>query len=298
MSGLVSILVSTIEIAVRHGLANMHWYNGALITDSLTTGSSVEKLLDDPGLRFGASVFTTLRVYANCLEDPRSQWQAHCDRLIHSIKAFQWRSPNWPAIYKGAEQLKKHYPILRITLFPDGKEWITGRSLPPQLSRQQQLGITCWIAPPTYTRSLPAHKTGNYLACQLARQQAQAHGAQEAILTSLDGHALETTTGNLWGWAAGQWWTPVSTQAGYECLPGLMRERMWQLLTRQGTTVNTQKWTPARLRSFEAIAYSNCVVELLPIHTVLQGTQQISFDPHHHKLRSLLQQIQQTANDR
>ncbi|MEL7144647.1 MAG: aminotransferase class IV, partial [Cyanobacteria bacterium J06573_11] len=96
----------------------------------------------------------------------------------------------------------------------------------------------------------------------------------------------------------GQWWTPVSTHAGYECLPGLMRERLRRRLAQQGTTVNTQKWTPARLRSFEAIAYSNCVVELLPIHTVLQGTQQISFDPRHHKLRSLLQQIQQTANDR
>ena len=45
------------------------------------------------------------------------------------------------------------------------------------------------------------HKTGNYLACWLAKNAgAKKVGAQEAILTSDQGEWLETSTGNLWGW--------------------------------------------------------------------------------------------------
>ena len=220
---------------------------------------------------------------------------AHCDRLTRSVQAFHWRAPDWSAIRSGCQHLKGHYPVLRITLFPDGTEWITGRGLPPQLAQQQQQGVICWQAPPTYARSLPTHKTGNYLACTLARQQAQAHGACEAILTNPQGHCLETATGNLWGWAKGQWWTPVSSEPGSECLPGIMRAQLQQLLLNGGEQVNTQPWDLSQLQTFEAIAYSNCVVELLPIRTVLIDTYSIGFDPHHPKIKSL-QQLTQMAD--
>ena len=270
----------------------MQWFNGTLFAaDCPAIGN---RAFDDKALKFGASVFTTMRVYEQRLDHPRSQFSAHCDRLTHSLRTFDWHSPNWPSVHKGCQQLLPHYPVIRITIFSDGTEWITGRTLPPKLAVWQQEGIACWLAPSTYARSLPTHKTGNYLACWLARQQAQKYGADEAILTNCQGDWLETATGNLWGWADGQWWTPL----GNRCLPGLMREKLCQLLQKKGQVVNGDAWTPAVVKRFEAIAYSNCVVELLPIHTVLQGTQQISFDPHHHKLRSLLQQIQQTANDR
>ena len=191
----------------------MYWYDGRLCSEVSSDDVLASSPFNDAGLRFGASVFTTMRVYEQRLDGPRSQFSAHCDRLSHSIRAFGWQPPNWPSIHKGCQSLLQHYPVIRITLFPDGSEWITGRALPPELSTQQKEGISCWIAPATYARSLPTHKTGNYLACWLARQQAQKHGTQEAILTNARGDWLETATGNLWGWGQGQWWTPAVTDA-------------------------------------------------------------------------------------
>ncbi len=258
------------------------WYDGRFFAEE-----TASLPLDNAGLRFGATVFTTLRVYGQDLDHPLTQWQGHCDRLLHSTQQFAWSPPDWQAIRSGCEQLKARCPILRITLFPDGREWITGRSLPPQLAAQQQTGVSCQVASPDYARSLPMHKTGNYLACQLARQQAQRHGADEAILTSPQGDWLETSTGNLWGWAAGQWWTPMGSQ----CLPGLMRGRLIQLLVSGGQRPVSHAWTPKRVEDFEAIAYSNCAVELVPVHTIFDGATTLEYNPQHASIQALQGQI-------
>lgn len=283
----------------------MQWYDGNLLIDRQPALD--ERPLDNAALRFGASVFTTMRVYEQQLNDVRSQYPAHCDRLTYSLQAFDWQQPDWPSIYRGAQQLALHYPVIRITLFPDGTEWITGRALPPQLESQQQNGIACWLAPATYARSLPTHKTGNYLACWLARQQAQKQGAQEAILTNFQGDWLETATGNLWGWADGQWWTPIGeslenkncsepesqpeSQRKYKdrCLPGLMRKKVRRVLEENGLAVNGQLWDQSIVSRFEAIAYTNCVVEVVPIHTILSDRTTLEYNAHHASLKALRQ---------
>jgi 4-amino-4-deoxychorismate lyase len=272
------------------------WYDGNLLAAPITPPFP----LDNTGLRFGATVFTTLRVYQQDLNHPLTQWQAHCDRLAYSIQQFHWKEPDWAAIRSGAQQLMQHYPILRITLFPEGQEWITGRSLPDQLTQQQQTGVVCWVAPPHYARSLPTHKTGNYLACWLAREQAQNRNAQEAILSNVQGDWLETTTGNLWGWASssseqGIWHTPVHEH----CLPGIMRSVLEKLLTESGQPVSHQPWSQQCFMSFEALAYSNCAVGLMPIHTILDGAVTLKYNPHHARIKALQQQLAQlTTNDR
>ncbi len=271
------------------------WYDGDFFEEDAGDRSVP---LNNEGLRFGATVFTTLRVYGNNLHHPLTQWQAHCDRLTHSIQYFNWTPPDWSAVYAGAQQLKGRYPILRITIFPDGREWIVGRSLPHQLTQNQQTGVACWVAPRDYARSLPTHKTGNYLACWLARQQAQSHGAHEAILTSSQGDWLETSTGNLWGWMhdgseKGRWCTPVHDR----CLPGIMRHTLEKILTESGQLIDRQPWTPKRLFSFEAMAYSNCAVELLPIHTILNGATTLEYSHNHIRIKALQNRIGLLAND-
>jgi branched-subunit amino acid aminotransferase/4-amino-4-deoxychorismate lyase len=267
------------------------WYDGHLFEDG-----HLMMPPDNAGLKFGATVFTTLQVHHQDLDHPLTQWQAHCDRLAHSIQQFSWLPPDWSAIYTGAQQLMTHHPILRITIFPDGREWIVGRSLLDQLTHHQQTGVTCWVAPPHYARSLPTHKTGNYLACWLARQQAQSHGAQEAILINVSGDWLETSTGNLWGWRSEKsesekngWYSPVHEH----CLPGIMRSFLENLLAESGQPVSHQPWSPQRLRSFEALAYSNCAVGLLPIHTILDGAATLEYNPHHPRIKALQQQLAQ-----
>jgi 4-amino-4-deoxychorismate lyase len=219
-------------------------------------------------------VFTTIRVYEQCLDSSLTNWGAHCHRLLDSLKHFNWSEPNWNLVRQGAATLGEIFPILRITLFPDGREWITGRLLPPDLAIKQAHGITTTLAMSNFYRSLPAHKTGNYLSAWLAKTHAQQLNSQEAILINEAGHWLETTTGNLWGWQNGNWWTPPLTGG---ILPGIVRSQLIKKLP----MVRESPWHQDLVRGFEAIAYTNSVVEIIPIHTVHQPTGSLEYNPYH-----------------
>lgn len=246
------------------------WYNGKLIQSN-----SIELAIDDPGLLYGAMVFTTLRVYQQSLAHPRTSWEAHCLRLRNSLEVFGWSLPDWERLQYGAEQLLPTFPVLRMVIFPDGREWITGRFLPADLIERQKQGVIAWLADvPECRRSLPTHKTGNYLGGWLALQKAQQLGAKEAILVDDRGSWLETSTGNLWGWKEGCWWTPP-VAAGI--LPGVVRSQLMNWLQQNGLVVQELPWDRDLVKNFEAIAYTNSVMEVIPIHTVLQSPQPLVY---------------------
>lgn len=240
----------------------MFWYNG-----EAREQNHLELNINDPGLLYGATVFTTMRVYHYTLTHPLTNYAAHCDRLRQSIKIFGWQQPNWQKLQQGAELLSAFFPVLRIVVFPDGREWVTGRNLPPNLNQHQQQGIIAWVAEDNlYQRDLAAHKTGNYLGAYLARQKAQQLGAQEAILIDCHGNWLETSTGNLWGYHNGYWYTPALSSG---ILPGVARAQLLTWLKQNQTSVTENIWTPEFINSLTAIAYSNCVVEVIPIRTII-----------------------------
>lgn len=256
------------------------WYDGELIQ----TGT-LELAINDPGLLYGATVFTTLRVYHQSLESALTNWAGHYDRLQASLQAFGWQQPNWQRVQRGAEVLAHSFPVLRIVVFPDGREWITGRSLPVDLAQRQQAGIVSWLADmPLYQRAMPAHKTGNYLPSWLALQTAQKQGAQEAILVNGSGNWLETSGGNLWGWQQGHWWTPPLETA---ILPGLMRSQLIHWLLCQNKKVEEEPWSPDVVEAFEAVAYTNSVMEVVPIHTVIRGDYRLAYNPLHQGFEQL-----------
>lgn len=264
--------------------ASLSWYCGAPHTGPLPIAP------DDPALLFGATVFTTLRLYGQSLHHPLSRWSAHCDRLRTNLNALGWAHPDWAALETGAFYLSSHYPVLRLTLFPDGREWVAGRSLPPDLAQWQQQGITAWIAGlnqspliessdpvgQTLGRSLPLLKTGNYLAPWHARQQAQQHHATEAILVNPEGHWLETSTGNLWGWGQGCFWTPPLHDG---ILPGLARSHLISQLRCQNIDIREESWSASVVAQLEAIAYCNSVVEVVPMRRILHSPKSETLYP-------------------
>lgn len=242
----------------------MYWYNGRVCS-----GERVEVGVSDPGLLYGATTFTTLRVYEGGLLDPRTAWGEHLQRLQGAIAALGWVAPDWLGVEAGARWMAAEFVVLRVTLFADGRILITGRSLPEDLERRQQQGVVALLAQgPRFARWLPQWKTGNYLGPWLALQQARKLGAGEAILLDEGGQWLETTTGTLWGWREGQWWTPPLS-AGI--LPGIGRSRLLKLLRQEGLEVFEQPWCPSLVRRFEGLAYSNAVVGLVPIRQVLRS---------------------------
>ncbi|MEA5506544.1 aminotransferase class IV [Halotia wernerae UHCC 0503] len=257
---------------------NIFWYDGKLIQSQ-----TLELNINDPGLLYGATVFTTLRVYENSLDSSLTNWLLHCDRLLFSLQSFGWEQPDWKCVRQGAETILAHFPVLRITLFPDGREWIIGRLLPQDLTENQKNGITTSLAMSQFARSLPSHKTGNYLSAWLAKTNVQ-QNVQETILVDTAGNWLETTTGNLWGWQNGSWWTPPLT-AGI--LPGIVRSQLIKWLQNQQQTVREEPWTSELVQGFEAIAYTNSVVEIIPIHTVQQPTGSLQYSPYHSSFQQI-----------
>ncbi|MCT7948836.1 aminotransferase class IV [Ancylothrix sp. C2] len=249
----------------------MYWYTGQLINSN-----KIELPINDPALLYGATIFTTMRTYQNNLNHPHTNWKSHQKRLQTSLETLDWPQPDWQQIEKGLQTLIPHWPVLRITIFADKRELITGRQIPPDLENRATKGITAWLSQnPNHSRTLPNHKTGNYLSAWLALQTAQKNNASEAILTDSQGNWLETSTGNLWGWKNNQWHTPPDT-AGI--LPGVAKQ---QLLNWLKMPPDTQPWTPELVCQFETLAYTNCVVELIPIHTVLTPTGPLSYNPQH-----------------
>ncbi|WP_042341353.1 aminotransferase class IV [Calothrix sp. PCC 7507] len=257
----------------------MYWYNGRIIQSQ-----TLELNINDPGLLYGATVFTTLRVYGDSLDSSLTNWLMHCDRLQFSLQTFNWQQPNWHWVRQGAEIISANFPVLRITIFPDGREWITGRLLPHDLTDKQKNGSACAVAKSELYRSLPNHKTGNYLSPWLAKNSAQQLDAQEAILVDAAGNWLETSTGNLWGWRDGCWWTPPLTDL---ILPGIMRTQIINWLTNQQQQVKEEPWTAELVKGLEAIAYTNSVVEIIPIHTVKQPSGSLQYDPYHFSFQQL-----------
>lgn len=226
-------------------------------------------------------MFTTLRVYHRSLDSSLTNWKRHCDRLHTTLQTFGWQQPQWHRIRQGAEILRSNFPVLRITIFPGGREWITGRNLPVDLTERQKHGIAvAAIAAEQFQRCLPAHKTGNYLSAWMAKNTAQQLGAGEAILVDAKGNWLETSTGNLWGWQNGCWWTPP-LEAGI--LPGVVRQQLINWLQSHNYQVTESPWSPQIVKKFEAIAITNSVVEVIPIHTAIeqQGKRSLSYDPYH-----------------
>ncbi len=160
-----------------------------------------------------------------------------------------------------------------------------GRFLPDNLAERQLSGILAWLAEDNlFRRAAPEYKTGNYLSAWLALRRAQQLGAKEAILVDSSGNWLETSTGNLWGWWDGRWWTPP-VEAGI--LPGVVRKQLLDWLQSQNKKVELEPWTTELVQGLEAIAYSNSVVEVVPIHTILTSQGAVAYAPWHDSLEEL-----------
>ena len=251
----------------------MYWYCGESIESQI-----INLDVSDPGLLYGATVFTTLR------SDAVDLFELHGDRLRLSIKDLGWCQPNWARVRSGVSCLMPEFPVLRITIFPDGRELITGRDLPPNLATWQTEGVTVIIADRQFSRSIPQHKTGNYLAPWLALQQARNQNIQEAIFINERGDWLETTTGNLWGYRDDCWYTPPLT-AGI--LPGIARSQIINLLKQENKSVVEIDWDQEWVKELDSIGYSNSVIHLIPINTVITPLGKLEYEARHPMMKWL-----------
>jgi branched-chain amino acid aminotransferase len=256
------------------------WLNGHLVR-----GHDAAVSVFDRGARDGGALFETLRVYAG---SPFA-WERHMERLVLSAAELGFPVPPSPIRLRAAldevlaaEELSD--AVVRITVtrgIPGGRPVRTGAWL-----EAESLGGRLWVG--TRTRHphdggpaggrailsqtpfspglLGRHKTTSRLAWDLAREEARAAGADEALLVSPAGEVLEGAASNLFVLRPdGDLVTPPLTA---DVLPGVTRAVVLGLCSELGIRVHEVAVPLELLRRADEVFVTNSVQEVLPIARV------------------------------
>ncbi|HET7226977.1 MAG TPA: aminotransferase class IV, partial [Candidatus Eisenbacteria bacterium] len=107
--------------------------------------------------------------------------------------------------------------------------------------------------------TLGRYKTTSRLAWNLARDEARARGADEALLVAADGELLEGATSNVFVVAGGALLTPPLDR---NVLPGIVRGRVLALAARLGIPARETPIGPGVLARAEEVLLTNSVQEI------------------------------------
>ena len=121
-------------------------------------------------------------------------------------------------------------------------------------------GVTATVVP--WGREVPQVKAVSYLAATLARHEAHAQGADEALLTDSRGHVLEGSYSNLFAVHRGVVVTPP-LDAGI--LPGVTRAVTIAVATAQGLVVQERPLTVAELLAADEAFLTASTREIVPL---------------------------------
>ncbi|WP_211291082.1 aminotransferase class IV [Kineococcus xinjiangensis] len=233
---------------------------------------------EDLGLGRGDGCFETLRVLAG--EDPGEQrrvqgWDAHLDRLERSCAALELPRPDraaWAALAaelvasagSGESALK-----LMVTRGLPGSGVPTGVAtlapLPASALRQREAGI----AVVSLSRGTPADahadapwllggvKTLSYAVHTAAVREAERRGADDALLVSTDGFALEGPTSSLLWWADGALRTTPAGPTGI--LTGTTQEALFAAAADEGVRVEAALVPVVDLTAADAAWFASSV---------------------------------------
>ncbi len=136
----------------------------------------------------GATVFTTVRV-----EDGRPLlWDRHLARLSRHAAALGIDHPGDAALERDLDALRETGPrlLLRLTLGQGIRLAGARVHVPPPRTVYTQ-GVNVVVTGVRVHPDLAAYKTGSYLPFLLARREAEAVGAFEALLRDAEGHVVD-----------------------------------------------------------------------------------------------------------
>lgn len=208
------------------GATRLLWVEGAI-----RRGDQALVSLLDRGARDGEGLFETFRVDGR---RPRF-WARHMERLVLSAATLGFPVPPSPAwLREGIAELLAAAglddAVVRITVtrgIPGGRPtrtraWMEAEPLAGRLWRGTRAGAARAIVSrrPFEPGPLGGHKTTSRLAYHLAREEARAARADEALLATPAGHVLEGAVSNLFAVVGDAVVTPPLSQ---NVLPGITR---------------------------------------------------------------------------
>ena len=231
--------------------------------------------VNDRGFMYGDGLFETLRV----IKGRPFRLVEHLERLARGADFLKIKCPFTQAELQHSISLlvkKNQMPdaILRMVLTRGpGKRGYT-----PGIAGQPTIVMTLHPAPPLENRMpwrlmtssfrvpaadpLAAFKTLNKLAHVMARAEAAAGGADEALLLNTNNEVTETAGGNLF-WASGDRVCTVPIRCG--ALPGVTRAAVLEICRSLGLPTGERRLKPGALRNCKGIFVTQSVFGIVPV---------------------------------
>jgi branched-chain amino acid aminotransferase len=244
----------------------MIWLNGGIVSAEAVISAN------DRGLLLGESVFETLLVKNQVPQF----WTAHLARLAASCTALGLSNPhNAAALRDGVMALfeaekarhgKKPRAVLRLTVSGGSG----GRGLVPRAEAKPMVMMQLGDAPPRPDalrlhmsdvlrfagQFSAAHKTGQYVDNIMARRQALAAQADEAVMANQHGRLAGAAAGNMFVRFDDRLLTPPVSEGA---LPGIIRGALLEMAMIDGLQIEEAPIDMARLEKADALYVSNSV---------------------------------------
>jgi para-aminobenzoate synthetase component I len=240
--------------------------------------------VSDLGFQYGHGFFETIRVAngAPCYLDE------HIARFNHAWKAlFRTECPDlsWREILHeviDANRLKDHYAAVKIiaswgtrnTPPFDHTLVVTAKRYTNRLSGPSFDGLSLITYPYPRQTPLADHKSLNYLYYYLAGRWVQEHGADEALILNPDLTISETNTANIIAIKGKSILTPASPHV----LPGVMKERVLNVLSSWGYDIESKNIKLEDLYSADNVIITNSLMGAAPIKKIDNKVLQNSID--------------------
>ena len=232
--------------------------------------------ISDRGFLYGDGLFETIRVS----NGRPLWWSRHLVRLQRGA-AFLKLSLPWPLehLHEFAAKLIQlnalPESVLRITLTRGSGS----RGYSPRDANNPTLAMTLHPLPsvPISLRLVTASlrvltndplapfKTSNKLIQVLARAEAEARGADEALLLNTDGHVAEATASNLFWLENGALCTPPIADGA---LAGVTRQVVLEICRARNIPAREQRLKPEQLHRADGVFLTNSVAGIIPVSEV------------------------------
>ncbi|MEG6584030.1 aminotransferase class IV [Dendrosporobacter sp. 1207_IL3150] len=234
----------------------------------------------DHGFLYGNSLFETMRVYNGRIFRSRE----HIKRLIDSAKSLNWGHQFCPdklseVLYATLDQNELKDGVLRLTI-SRGKGLARPDALcehptivvyafkyqPPPLSEYQGGWPAAIVSiRRNETSPLCRIKSGNYLDNMLARSEARAKGANEALLLNTIGNVTEGTIANYFFVIKG---ILVTADIESGLLPGVTRQVVLELAQKLSIKTEIRPISREEISTANEVFLTNSLIEIMPVTTL------------------------------
>lgn len=229
--------------------------------------------ISDRGFLYGDGLFETIRVSGN----RAIWWTRHLERLQQGAAFLNLALP-WPAekLHEFAITLIRQNgmadAVLRVALTRGSGS----RGYSPKDANNPTLAMTLRPLPPvasslrlvTASLRVPANcplagfKTANKLLQVMARAEAEARGADEAIFLNTDGHVAEAAASNVFWLVDGAVCTPPVADGA---LAGIAREVLLQTCQARNIPARELHLKPDGLFQADGVFLTNSVAGIVPV---------------------------------